>query len=247
MKTFSITDVGMKRQINQDYVFKSEGAVGYLPNLFLVADGMGGHKAGDFASRRCAETIVEQIRQSALKTPVGILEEAISKANDVLYRKSISDAEYEGMGTTVVAAVIAGHDMYVTNVGDSRLYVVRDKIRQITEDHSLVEEMVRNGELEKKDARLHPNKNIITRAVGTNKFVVADYFEVPVEKGDIVLLCSDGLSNMIEDDEIFRIIRQSRDDIHSSQVGLEQTGDSLIETANRNGGKDNIAVVLIEI
>ena len=240
MKSFSITDIGKKRNVNQDYVYSSDGAVGSLPNLFIAADGMGGHKAGDFASRCCVETIVEQIKKSSLKTPVGIMEEALNQANEYLYNQAKANVEYEGMGTTLVAASIMNNNMYVANVGDSRLYIIRSQIEQITQDHSLVEEMVRNGELEKKEARFHPNKNIITRAVGTNKFVVADYFEVPVQAGNRILLCSDGLTNMVEDDEIADIIKQYPDNI-------EEAGRLLIERANDYGGKDNIAIILIQI
>lgn len=240
MKAFSITDVGMKRQVNQDYIYSTENSIGSLPNLFIVADGMGGHKAGDFASRCCVETITDQIQKSTLKTPVGIMEEAISKANQALLKKAGSDEAYEGMGTTAVMASVIGSNMYVANVGDSRLYLIRNGIKQITEDHSLVEEMVRNGELMEQEARIHPNKNIITRAVGTNRFVVADYFEVTVKEGDIVLLCSDGLSNMLDDEELLRIIKKN-------SGKLKLTGECLVEQANHNGGKDNIAIVLVQI
>lgn len=238
MKSFSITDVGMKRQVNQDFIYSHDTKIGHLSNLFIVADGMGGHKAGDYASRCCVETMTEQIGISNLRTPVGILEEAINKANEVLVKKSGLEEEYEGMGTTMVAATIMGSNMYVANVGDSRLYLIRNDIRQITEDHSLVEEMVRSGELDKKDARVHPNKNIITRAVGTNRFVIADYFEVPIREGDVILLCSDGLTNMVEDDEILKIIKKYFGN-------LKEAGECLIEAANQYGGKDNIAVILI--
>lgn len=240
MKAFSITDVGRKRQMNQDYIYSSENAVGSLPNLFIVADGMGGHKAGDFASRCCVETVVETIKNSKLKTPIGILDEAIQNANEKIIEQSESNSELEGMGTTIVAVTVIDSDAYIANIGDSRLYLIDEDIKQITEDHSLVEAMVRTGEIDKEEARVHPNKNIITRAVGTNHLVSADYFEVCVKPEDILLLCSDGLSNMLEDEEIFSIVKK-----YSSI--LEETGNHLVEQANEHGGKDNIGIVLVKI
>ncbi len=199
LKTFSVTDIGRKRKTNQDYVYTSEQPVGSLPNLFLVADGMGGHNAGDYASR----------------------------------------VAVEGMGTTVVAAACEGNRLYVANVGDSRLYVInRFGIRQITRDHSWVEEMVRLGEIEKEEARNHPDKNIITRAVGTDDMVKTDFFAVQLEEGDEVLMCTDGLTNMLEDEEIRMILDGARDIVEKAQ--------QLVRAANDNGGRDNISVILIE-
>lgn len=239
MKAFSITNIGMRRKVNQDYVYCSEEAIGALPNLFIVADGMGGHKAGEFASKCCVESMVQTIGEDSLKSPVSILEHAIQNANDIVLEQSLNNIEYEGMGTTVVAATIVERVLHVGNIGDSRLYVVRDKIEQITEDHSLVETMVRTGELMPEDAKFHPNKNIITRALGTNKDVKADFFEVNLEDEDTVLLCSDGLSNMVDDKEIERVIKDSSD--------VETASEALVELANQNGGVDNIAVVMVQL
>lgn len=242
MRAFSITDVGVKRKMNQDYVFCEENAVGSFSNLFIVADGMGGHKAGDYASRTCVETVVKNIEDSPLRTPISTMEEAIHEANKRLYEEAANNSDLEGMGTTFVAAMISEENLlYVANIGDSRLYIINgDQIKQVTEDHSLVEEMIKNGELDRKEARFHPNKNIITRALGTAKEVVADYFEVPLIEGDVVLLCSDGLCNMMEDDDIMYIVRHCHEDI---QTAARQ----LIEKANENGGKDNISIILIKI
>lgn len=238
MKSFSLTDVGKIRNVNQDYIYSEENPIGSFPNLFIVADGMGGHKAGDFASEFCVMAVIDQIKKSSKKTPIGILEDAIKTANDELLLKSEEKSELDGMGTTFVAASIFENTMYVANIGDSRLYVINDEIKQITEDHSLVEEMIKTGEISREDARLHPNKNIITRALGSNKYVSPDYFEVLLKEGDTVLMCSDGLSNMIEDEEIKNIVKESFDDI-------ELVGKKLIEKANEYGGKDNIAIILI--
>ncbi len=239
IKTFSITDIGKKRKLNQDYVYTSEMPIGALPNLFLVADGMGGHKAGDYASRCCIETIVEYVRSSLDVGIIPVLERAIHYANEVVRKQAASDEAYSGMGTTVVAAVVDGENLCVANVGDSRLYVVGNReIRQVTRDHSLVEEMVRMGGIRPEQARSHPDKNIITRAVGVEANIDIDFFKVKLEKGDIVLMCSDGLTNMIEDEEIRMILQGKRD--------LPDKAEGLINAANNNGGKDNIAVVLIQ-
>jgi protein phosphatase len=226
--------------MNQDYVFCSENAVGVFPNLFIVADGMGGHKAGDYASKFCVQAVVDSIEKSKLKTPIGVLEEAINTANHAVYKEAATNSDLEGMGTTFVSAVIYDKNLYVANIGDSRLYLINDKVSQITEDHSLVEAMVKTGEIEKKDARFHPNKNIITRALGTNKAVTADFFEVQLEDHDIVLLCSDGLTNMLEDEEINEIVKSYSDDI-------EKAAKMLVEKANENGGKDNIAIIIVQL
>lgn len=240
MDSFSKTDVGMVRKVNQDYLFRSDKPVGNLPNLFLVADGMGGHKAGDLASRLCVETFVEEAGQNSLKTPVSILNEAVTKANETVFGKAKESLDYEGMGTTLVAATIADQVLYVANIGDSRLYVIHHSIEQITEDHSWVEEMVKKGELSEEEMRFHPQKNIITRALGTGEQVTADFFEVELKPGDRVLMCSDGLSNMIDDDELFHIVS-------NKEKGLEDICNALVAKANEYGGKDNIAVVLIGI
>ena len=240
MQTFSITDTGRTRDANQDYVFCEEHAIGSFPNLFIVADGMGGHNAGDTASRMCVEVVVSQIEKSTKVTPIGILEQAVAAANETVYDASLEDVALYGMGTTLVGTVVFGDTAYVINVGDSRLYAFRDTLKQVTVDHSLVEEMVQSGKLQKEAIRTHPNKNIITRALGTNRTVKADCFEIEVREGDVLLLCSDGLTNMLEDDRIESIIKQYKND-------MKQAGEILIEEANEAGGKDNISVVLVRL
>ncbi len=238
LKTFSITDIGRKRKQNQDYVFTSQRAIGNLPNLFIVADGMGGHKAGEYASKYTVETICNCIERSFEKSPTLILQKAIELANAHIRQKASEDISLEGMGTTVVAATCLGKYLQVANVGDSRLYIVNEEIRQITRDHSKVEELVRVGVLDREAARNHPEKNIITRAVGANDVVEADFFTVELAPEDIVLMCSDGLTNMLEDEEIRDILKGPGD--------LEEKAQKLIEAANAHGGKDNISVILIE-
>ena len=237
MKTFSITDTGITRDMNQDYYFSSDTPVGNLPNLYIVADGMGGHKAGDYASRYTIERIVASVMRSGLQEPVAILKGAIRKANELLVDESKEDESKRGMGTTVVIATIMEDKMIVANVGDSRLYVVGSSMRQVTRDHSLVNEMVRLGEINAAEARIHPDKNIITRAIGVSATVEADFFEVDLEKDSQILMCTDGLTNMVRDEEIFRIM--------NGEETLEEKAEILVRTANANGGRDNITVMII--
>ena len=237
MKTFSITDTGITRDMNQDYYFSSDTPVGNLPNLYIVADGMGGHKAGDYASRYTIERIVASVMRSGLQEPVAILKGAIRKANELLVDESKEDESKRGMGTTVVIATIMENKMIVANVGDSRLYVVGSSMRQVTRDHSLVNEMVRLGEINAAEARIHPDKNIITRAIGASATVEADFFEVDLEKDSQILMCTDGLTNMVRDEEIFRIM--------NGEETLEEKAEILVRTANANGGRDNITVLII--
>ena len=238
LRSYAMTDIGQKRQLNQDFIYLSETPIGNLPNVFIVADGMGGHNAGDYASRYAVETVVDEIGVSFEKNPVKILGGAIEKANTLIREKAQEDAAYNGMGTTMVIATCIGRYLEVANVGDSRLYVVNDKIEQITHDHSLVEEMVRMGGIDRKSARNHPDKNIITRAIGARDYIEADYFSVELQEGDMVLLCSDGLTNMIDDGSIHQIL--------TGGGSLKDRVEELVETANRNGGKDNISVIVIE-
>lgn len=238
IRSFSATDIGKKRKLNQDYVYVSEDPIGNLPNLFVVADGMGGHNAGDYASKCTVETLIREVRGCFEKNPVRILGKAIRIANDQIRRKAKEDESLLGMGTTVVAATCLGHYLQVANVGDSRLYIVNNGIRQITRDHSLVEEMVRIGGIDRRSARNHPDKNIITRAVGASDTVEIDFFDVELNEGDIILMCSDGLTNMLEDEEIRMILNGQRDIVEKAQ--------ELVKAANNNGGQDNISVILIE-
>ena len=238
MKTYSITDTGALREMNQDYFFASDDPVGNLPNLYNVADGMGGHKAGDYASRYTTQRMVASVSRSSGEEPVTILPEAIATANKILIEEAAEDEAKRGMGTTLVAATISDGKLYVANIGDSRLYVINRDIRQITRDHSLVAEMVRIGEVNEADARQHPDKNIITRAIGAGENVQADFFEINLQENDRILLCTDGLTNMVEDDTIR--------DIVLSNAPVEERAKMLVSTANRNGGRDNITVMIIE-
>ena len=239
LRSYAITDIGRKRKLNQDFIYLSETPIGNLPNVFIVADGMGGHNAGDYASRYAVETVVDEIGASFEKNPVRILGAAIEKANMLIRQSAQENEAYSGMGTTMVAATCMGRYLEVANVGDSRLYVIGEQIKQITRDHSLVEEMVRMGGLDKASARNHPDKNIITRAIGAQDYIEPDFFDVELQVGNMVLLCSDGLTNMVEDEAIYQILTE--------RGSLKDRVEKLVETANRNGGKDNISVVVIEL
>ena len=238
MKYYAMTDVGRRREMNQDYVYATGQPIGPFPNLLVVADGMGGHKAGDFASKFTVEVVKREIAGSRSRKPEKVLHDAIQVANRELICVASRDVKLEGMGTTLVVATVIGDTLYFANIGDSRLYLIDDNIKQLSKDHSLVEEMVRLGEMDKADAKDHPDKNIITRAVGVVPELSVDFFEVELKPGDTVLMCSDGLTNMIEDEEIKKIVLGQRD--------IVEKAEKLIDTANGNGGKDNITVVLIE-
>jgi len=238
LSSFSRTDIGNTRKLNQDYVYTTQDKIGNLTNLFIVADGMGGHAAGDYASRTAVKTIVEYIENSFEKNSLKLLTKAVEAANNEVYTDALLNRKLEGMGTTIVAATFVGKYLQAINVGDSRLYIVSGKsIRQVSVDHSLVEEMIRSGGIAREQARNHPDKNIITRAVGVKKTVEPDTYTEELKSGDYVLMCSDGLTNMVPDEEIMEIVVQSED--------VTQAVKALIEKANENGGRDNISAVLV--
>ena len=238
MKIYAMTDVGRKREVNQDYVYVTDKPIGPFPNLLAVADGMGGHKAGDFASKYTVTVLRKELEQKSTGRPEEILRSIVTTANNKLIEAAATDVKLEGMGTTLVAATVVGNTLYFANVGDSRLYLINDKIRQLSKDHSLVEEMVRLGGIKEEEAKNHPDKNIITRAIGVKPDVEADVYEYRLKKGDVILMCTDGLSNMVEDEDMFDIVKGARDIIEAVQM--------LIEKANSNGGRDNIGVVMAE-
>ena len=238
MKTFSKTDIGRARAVNQDYVLVCDQPIGNLPNLLIVADGMGGHNAGDYASRFVAEAVREEISKSTEDGPKAMMKKAIESANTNLIQVSKQDARLKGMGTTLVVATVIEHTLYFANIGDSRLYLLNGEIKQLSRDHSFVQEMVRLGGINAEEAKRHPDKNIITRAIGAKDTVEIDFFEYRLKKGDQILMCTDGLSNMVEDDEMYRIVKSSRDLVEATQ--------RLIDRANDNGGKDNIGIVLAQ-
>ena len=238
MISYAQTDVGRSRSMNQDTVFASSEPIGNLANLFIVADWMGGHRAGDFASRFVVEQIVHFAWETSMEDPVMFLRKAVEKSNSLLYEEAVCHPEMEGMGTTLVLATVSDNTLYVANVGDSRLYLLRNRLEQITRDHSFVEEMVSRGKMERGSDAYCSKKNIITRAVGILPEVEADIFEVPLQECDCILMCSDGLTNMIEDWGIEKILKTTNT--------LQEKTEHLIWQANENGGRDNITVILVE-
>ncbi len=238
MDFFAKTDKGRKRRMNQDYVFATDQPVGSLPNLFLLADGMGGHKAGDYASRFAVEELKKYISNAPTGTPpVQLIQDGILSVNARLYKLSMEDENLSGMGTTLVTAFLDGNILTVSNIGDSRAYLIHgNTIKQITRDHSYVEEMVKRGFMRRGSKDYMNSRNIITRAVGIEPRVAADFFEVELTEGDYIIMCSDGLTNMVDNESIRNIIRE-----HNS---IENKVSALIDMANINGGKDNIGIVL---
>ena len=239
MQSFSITDIGRKRKMNQDFVYASDERKGSLPNLYIVADGMGGHKAGDFASRYAVTETVRRIEEEKDTNIRDVIDISLHHVNEGLHRISLEREELEGCGTTIVIACISENTLHVANVGDSRLYIAgKNSLRQITVDHSLVQEMVMNGTLSSERARTHPEKNVITRAIGAEDYLDIDFFTSDLHRGDLILMCSDGLTNMLEDEEILEILQR--------ELPLEEKGRILVESANRSGGTDNISVILAD-
>ncbi len=239
MKAYGMTDIGKRRAVNQDNIFISTEPVGNLPNLFVVADGMGGHRAGDYASRFATDAVVESIKSNTDTHVISIITKAVNDANTFVYKKSMENEDFRGMGTTLVIATVADGELITANVGDSRLYLIGGgEIAQITEDHSLVAEMVRMGQIDRQEAKTRPDKNIITRAIGIADHTHADFFKNRIDNNDYVLLCSDGLSNMLEDSEILMMVKANEE--------LEKKASGLIDLANNKGGKDNISVIIIE-
>ena len=241
VEVFGLSDVGCIRELNEDCYcicgFGDNSERGFC----ILADGMGGHNAGEVARQNAVKLIAEEMNrllESGEKEIPGQLSRAVSAANTGVYTMASENPIHRGMGTTVVTAFIDDGTAYVANVGDSRAYAVRDdEIVQITTDHSVVSELVMRGTITKEEARLHPQKNIITRAVGTDKSVRTDIFEYNYSPGDVMIICSDGLSTMLDDNRILEIIK--------SKKTSEDTVNSLIAAAKDEGGLDNITVICI--
>ena len=226
------TDTGRKRRRNEDaYVIS--------PPLFAVADGMGGAQAGEIASKLAA-TVLEDTDSGSLSGRER-LNALFQEANKRVYDRSTADPAASGMGTTMTVALIEGNEVTIGHVGDSRAYLVRDgRLEQLTEDHSLVNELMKSGRLSPEEAETHPQRSVITRALGTDPDVAVDAFTIKAQEGDVFLLCSDGLTAMVDDAEILGVVEQNRDD-------LDRATKSLVSAANRGGGEDNITVVAFTI
>lgn len=241
MKIYSKIDKGVVRNSNQDAYFAGE--ISQDVTFAVVCDGMGGANAGNVASEIAVKTISEYIVNSyrnnmSLDDIIKMIKNAVKSANIEIFDKSNSDENLKGMGTTVVAAVIRGTNAVVANVGDSRVYVVNDEINQLTTDHSIVQTLIETGKITREDARVHPRKNVITRALGAEAEVVADVEEYNLSKGDTLLLCTDGLTNFVSEDEILNTFKNN---------DISLVCEKLIELANLGGGGDNITAVTLTL
>lgn len=238
MKVYAKTDIGKHRETNQD-AFDT----GYFDNgavWAVVCDGMGGVSGGQVASSLCIEKVVNAIKRSyrdnmTVNNVKNMLTSAISAANSYVFDESLKEHDLKGMGTTVVATVIVNGIAVIAHVGDSRAYLVNDDIKLVTKDHSYVQLLVDNGKITAEEAETHPDKNIITRAVGIEGFVDVDIDIVDVKNSDKLLLCTDGLNGLVNDETILNIVKEYGD----------SSTEKLVETANLNGGRDNITVVLV--
>lgn len=234
MLAYVRSDIGLVRETNEDsYAFSP-------PHLFVVADGMGGHAAGEIASSLAIKTIKEYVTQNINTVkPNAVLEQAITEANKIIYEMAYSNGQYAGMGTTVTAAYLDTENIFWAHVGDSRMYLLRDsEICQLTSDHSLVWELVESGKITPEEALFHPQRNLLTRAVGTSSNISVDTGIASWTAGNKLLLCTDGLTNMVSEAGICSFLRQSPLD--------NSIMDTLIEEAKKAGGLDNITAILVQ-
>lgn len=240
MKVSAKSDVGVVRQNNQDYCLAGEFTDGVT--WAVVCDGMGGANGGNIASETAARTISEKLNfgyheamnDNSIKH---LIVSAIEAANATVFSRSRSDAALVGMGTTVVLAIIKNDSLYIAHVGDSRIYVVtKDSINQLTVDHSVVQLMIDRGEITAEEAKDHPQKNVITRALGVDDEVRIDYSQEVFNEGDIVLLCTDGLTNFVSNSTIMDIC---------NTYDSYSLADALVDKANENGGGDNVTVITV--
>ncbi|RDY28675.1 Stp1/IreP family PP2C-type Ser/Thr phosphatase [Romboutsia weinsteinii] len=240
--------IGKVRTNNEDYCggeiieIEEKNTVG----VFAIADGMGGHKKGEVASKLAVENIICFLKENLIQHENvkidyidDILKQAYNSVNSIIHKKSVDNIECEGMGTTLVTAVIYKNNLYVANVGDSRCYLSHGKkFDKITVDHSIVEELVRANVITEREAKTHPRRNHITRAMGTDEMVIVDIFKCSIEPEDMILLATDGLTGFVEDDEVKKII--------SKDKNIDEISEELINMANEVSGKDNVSVILIK-
>lgn len=233
------SDIGVKRTINQDYVswFKNKNN----QHLMIVCDGMGGHRAGDVASEMAVSHLGQAWKETSFQNTENVsvwLIHTIQKVNSLIFQKSLDFIDLDGMGTTLVAAAILEEEILVANVGDSRAYVFREyRLNQLTEDHSLVNEFVKSGEITAEEAKTHPQKNIVTRSIGNRNTVQVDLTAYPIQHNDYLMLCTDGLTNMLSDEEMTKVLKEWKN--------VEEKVNKLIDLANQAGGLDNSTVLLI--
>lgn len=235
MLTHAISDIGLVRETNED------SYISQPPHLFVVADGMGGHVAGEIASQLASTTVNNYIQENIGDINLEVLlKQAIDQANTAVYQLAQSREDFNGMGTTVTAVYIEGETIYWAHVGDSRIYLLRNReLSQITKDHSLVFELVQSGNITKEEAKSHPKRNMLTRAVGTSCSIKIDTGMIKWQLEDIILLCTDGLTNMVSEEDMYNLINQPQGTFNSIL-------ESLVSQAKNAGGFDNITTILLK-
>ena len=237
---FAKTDIGKAREINQDYYYISDNTI---PKLYILADGMGGYKGGEIASKLAVESAQKYIQNNfsnnltEKEEILKLVKDAVEYANMVVYEKSKQVQELEGMGTTLEICLIYNNKAYIGHIGDSRIYRIRkDIIRKLTKDHSYVQQLIEDKKITREEAKNHPKKNMITKALGCTPYVEPDLRARNFEKDDIFIICSDGLSNMLDERKIYEIVKED----------LEKAAERLVNEANQAGGYDNITVIIIK-
>lgn len=241
MEAFATSDIGMARQINEDsyYISKPDDEI----KLFIVADGMGGYNGGEVASNLAVQAAHNYILSNFEKAKeskellLDLAKNSMQYANKIVYEKALQDEEFKNMGTTLDICLIYGNKAYISHIGDSRIYRIRKEfMRKLTKDHSYVQQLVDEGKITKEESMNHPKKNMLVKALGCTEYIEPDVMIKAFIKGDIILMCTDGLTNMITEEEIFRIIKSNE----------ENPSEELIKKANENGGLDNITAVIIK-
>jgi protein phosphatase len=241
MEWASKTDIGRIRSKNEDSLYVDQKHM----RIFIVADGMGGHNAGEVASKMAIEQVSESIKNKFDSISTNdeaqikrVIEDAIYEGNKEIYNQSLSHNSWDGMGTTITMALFIDHKLYFAHVGDSRAYMLRQKeLTQLTEDHTLVSELMKNGSITEVEAKTHPKRNVITKALGTEISPIPDILSVDVDDGDVIILCTDGLTNMVDD----YLIKNS----FLNDSNLQDACDFLVDEANNRGGFDNITLIAI--
>lgn len=253
MLSFGKRDIGKIRETNEDNIFFSDEKIGDLNNLYIICDGMGGHKAGDVASKLAIEGFLDYVKKNACEDKNMILDFFVSAgnyANKIIYDAGRKNFDYEGMGTTLSACCFFDRKIYCLHAGDSRIYKINNSgLRQLSRDHSYINEMLKSGKINSEEAKNHPKKNIITRAVGIEEDIKFDAFvyDFDSDQKNCFLMCSDGLNCVLDDYEIFDLIKINNLDLGQEKIDiwLKEKVSNLINAANRNGAPDNISVILI--
>ncbi len=242
IKAYAKSDIGKAREINEDSFYITEDQFNKL-QLFILADGMGGCNAGDVASQKAVASAKSYIENNFEETPkdkesiMNLIKNSIEYANMVVHEKSLENENLEGMGTTLEVCLIYNNRAYIGHVGDSRIYRIRNNfMRKLTQDHSYVQKLVQEGTITKEEAEHHAKKNILMKALGCNAYVEPDIMVKGFQKGDILIICSDGLTNMVNVEDIYKIVRND----------FEFATKELIDLSNQNGGIDNITIITIK-